>query len=143
VSLATVLYQSREAEVRPAEAAGDELWLLPSELATASGWELKPEGICKDEICVPVPDARRSSLIRDSGSGSQVNLTEFARIIQQPFAHDETNAVWSFGPPAWEWKDRLASQQAPDFSLPDLEGKNHTLSELRGKKVFLLFWASW
>jgi peroxiredoxin len=32
---------------------------------------------------------------------------------------------------------------APDFELPDLAGRLHTLSELRGKKVFLLFWASW
>ena len=32
---------------------------------------------------------------------------------------------------------------APDFTLPDLAGMPHTLSELRGKKVFLCTWASW
>lgn len=32
---------------------------------------------------------------------------------------------------------------APDFSLSDLEGNIVTLSELKGKKVFLNFWASW
>lgn len=32
---------------------------------------------------------------------------------------------------------------APDFTLSDLEGNTVTLSELRGKKVFLNFWASW
>jgi len=141
--VATVLYQGRETEVRRVETEGDELWLGHRELATVSGWELKPEGICKDEICVPVPEARRSTLIRGSGSKSQVNLTEFARMVEQPFAHDEKNAVWYFGPPGWEWKDRLASHEAPDFSLPDLMGKVHTLSELRGSKVFLLFWATW
>ena len=140
---ATVLYQGRETEVGPAGIEGDELWLAKRELAASSGWELKPEGVCKDETCVPVPEARRSALIRDANSDSLLNLTEFARMIEQPFAHDENNAVWYFGPPAWEWKDRLASRQAPDFSLPDLSGQIHTLSELRGNKVFLLFWASW
>lgn len=141
--MATVLYQDRESEAKGAEAQGDELWLTLSELPIVSGWELKPEGVCKEEICVPVPDARRAALIRDGASETQFNLAEFARTIEQPFAHDVGNAVWYFGPAAWDWKDRFASRQAPDFSLPDLAGHVHTLSELRGKKVFLLFWASW
>ena len=32
---------------------------------------------------------------------------------------------------------------APDFSLPDLEGRTVTLSELRGKVVLLFYWATW
>lgn len=32
---------------------------------------------------------------------------------------------------------------APDFTLTDLNGHIVTLSNLRGKKVFLNFWASW
>ena len=31
---------------------------------------------------------------------------------------------------------------APDFSLPDLDGKTHTLAEFRGKKTFLYFWTT-
>jgi peroxiredoxin len=37
----------------------------------------------------------------------------------------------------------LQSLQAPDFTLPDLEGKWHALSEYRGRKVLLVSWASW
>ena len=32
---------------------------------------------------------------------------------------------------------------APEFSLPDLKGRNATLSDLRGKVVMLFFWATW
>jgi hypothetical protein len=143
MSAATVLYQERESTAQNAEPQGDELWLTLPELTAVSGWALKPEGVCKDEACVPVPDARRAALIRAGASGPLFNLTEFARWIEQPFAHDEDSAVWYFGPAGWDWKDRLASRQTPDFSLPDLTGREHTLSELRGKKVFLLFWATW
>lgn len=138
-----MLYQERESQATPADVAADDLWLTTAELTRVSGWELKPEGICKDEICVPVPEARRAALIRGATAEPVVNLTEFARLIEQPYAHDKASRVWYFGPPGWEWKDRFASRQAPDFSLPDLDGQVHTLSELRGNKVFLLFWATW
>jgi cytochrome oxidase Cu insertion factor (SCO1/SenC/PrrC family) len=32
---------------------------------------------------------------------------------------------------------------APEFSLPDLKGRNATLASLRGKVVMLFFWATW
>jgi hypothetical protein len=143
VAGATLLYQGSESHPDEARLEGDELWLTLSDLTAATGWELKPEGVCKDEICVPVPAARRSALIHEGPSGSEFDVTEFARLIEQPFAHDEKHGVWYFGPPGWEWKTRLASREAPDFALPDLAGQVHTLSELRGSKVFLLFWATW
>jgi hypothetical protein len=138
-----VIYQDHESKALFAESDGDELWLTLAELKSVSGWELKPEGVCKDEICVPVPEHHPWTRVTEDRSETLFNLSEFARHIGQPFAHDDPNAVWYFGPASWEWKDRLASRQAPDFSLPDLSGRMHALSELRGKKVFLLFRASW
>ena len=35
------------------------------------------------------------------------------------------------------------SNKAPDFELPDLDGKPVSLSDFRGKPVFLNFWATW
>ncbi len=35
------------------------------------------------------------------------------------------------------------SMIAPDFTLKDIEGNSHTLSEYRGKVVLVDFWATW
>ena len=37
----------------------------------------------------------------------------------------------------------VTAQQAPDFTVYDLEGTPHKLSDFRGKPVVLNFWASW
>ncbi len=47
----------------------------------------------------------------------------------------------SVGEPDAELKQPL--KKAPDFELQDLEGNLVTLSDFRGKKVILNFWASW
>lgn len=40
--------------------------------------------------------------------------------------------------------DRMAPPKpAPAFELPDLDGRTHRLSDLRGKVVLLFFWATW
>lgn len=33
--------------------------------------------------------------------------------------------------------------KAPDFTLPDLDGKRYQLSDLKGKVVVINFWATW
>jgi peroxiredoxin len=37
----------------------------------------------------------------------------------------------------------LAALEAPDFTLPDLAGRPHSLAEHRGEKVLLVAYASW
>ncbi len=34
-------------------------------------------------------------------------------------------------------------QKAPDFTLTDINGKKHSLSDYRGKNVLIVFWATW
>ena len=44
------------------------------------------------------------------------------------------------------WDVAFASsfgKEAPDFSVNDIEGKTHKLSDYRGRNVVVVFWATW
>ena len=101
----------------------------------ATGWVLKPEGMCRGDLCVPLRDGMRC----DGG----IDLAAFWRALGNPVLHDEREETWLLGAGADERNAALAGEQAPDFSLPDLAGVSHRLSDLRGNKVFLTTWASW
>lgn len=137
---ATILLPAGKVAVT-GEAEGDALWLAPAELARAGGWELKPEGLCRGPLCVPVPPA--ASWVRGRGADLRVDVSGLSRHMGQPVAASPEHAAWSIGEAAEDVADRLRSLDAPDFTLPDLDGRMHTLSSFRGRKVFLLAWASW
>lgn len=138
---ATVIYKNRTAEMPGAVAEGDDLWLPVAELQAASGWELKPEGACLGDVCVPIPAGREQEFSRDGDR--RFNLAALARLLGQPVVHDDARSVWAFGEAGSARRETLASLEAPDFTLPDLEGRLHSLSEHWGKKIFLVSWASW
>jgi hypothetical protein len=135
----TVVYEDRVASLA-GEADDGGLWVAGPELARTLGWELKPEGLCRGPLCIPVPPARRAELVRADGA---VDLAALARHRGQAIAHDEERSVWAFGPSSEVRSDVARSLVAPDFTLPDLEGRPHTLSAERGRKVLLASWASW
>jgi hypothetical protein len=119
--------------------AGGGLWLSAHDLLRTSGWEFKPEGFCKGAVCMPVPPDRRADFV----SGDSYNLAALAELNHQPALHDGESGVWCIGEAAENRRRALASLQAPDFTLPDLAGVPHSLSDYRGKKILLVSWASW
>ena len=123
-----IIYKGRVSEVGSVKADGDNLWLSKADLTRASGWELKPEGACIGDVCVPIPPAREAEFVRDNGGA--FNLAALARHLGQPVVHDDNNGVWYFGEAAAARRATLASLEAPDFELPDLDGKMHQLSGL-------------
>ena len=137
----TLIYRDRLSEVSTAAVKDGDLWLSLDELRDSTGWELKPEGACIDDRCVPIPADRRQTFVDESDS--RFNLTALARQLRQPVLHDERHDVWLFGEAADARQEALLSLQAPDFALPDLGGRIHSLSDFLGKKVFLASWASW
>jgi hypothetical protein len=74
---------------------------------------------------------------------AETDLAELAAHLDCPLALDLEARVAFLGGSAGARGARLASLQAPDFTLPDLEGRPHSLGEHRGKKVFLVAYGSW
>ena len=132
--MATVIYGDNEADVAGARWRDGDLWLPLSDLAPATGWEVRPEGVCAGDTCVPLPSGATWS--DDEG----FNLSAFARHLGMAEAADADEGVAAFV--AADAQSGTASVQAPDFTLPDLDGNLHSLSDHRGKKVLLLTWAS-
>jgi hypothetical protein len=135
----TLLLQHRESQIEHAVAEGARLWIPLDDLERATGWSVKPEGVCRGEVCVP---ARGADWL--DASGGRLDFAAFAAALGHPAARDEEHGVWAFGPAVGRG---LAADSgavvAPDFRLPDLDGNLRTLAEQRGKKVLLYCWASW
>ena len=106
-----------------------------SDFEARSGWHLGPEGLCREDVCVPVPP----SVVRDGN----VDLSGVARALGMPLLHDEHANLWALGPSIG--KSVLPNDaRAPELTLPDaISGKPVALRSLLGKKILLLAWASW
>lgn len=101
-----------------------------AEFEHATGWELKPEGACRGQVCIPL--ARPAS--------ETVDLREIAAALLMPLVHDAQARLWALGPAAGA---PLGDARAPDFTLPDRRGGDVSLSTLRGRKVAVVAWAPW
>lgn len=135
----TVLHDQRETRWPDGAAEGDALWLDATAVEAATGWAWKPEGLCRDAVCVPLPRSTGKAMVRDG----RLDLAAMWRHSGQPVVHDAASRTWVLGTGAAQRSAALASLQAPDFELPDLQGHAHRLSHHRGRKVFLATWASW
>ena len=108
-----------------------------SELEQATGWSLKPEGLCRDQVCVPVLNVTALS------QADQVDLSEFARLVQQNIVIDAQRKVVALGEQAQIRGTEMATLEAPDFTLPDIHGRLVSFSDYNRRKRLLLAWSSW
>ena len=130
----TLLHDGRSDEVAVADPHRP---TIPADaLEETLGWDLQPEGLCRGVVCVPVD---QSALVHEDG----LDLGVLADALQRPLVTDEKHAVASLGASHHERGQALTSLEAPDFTLPDLDGNLHALSDQRGKKVLLVAYASW
>jgi hypothetical protein len=113
-----------------------ELEVEPAEFEARTGWELKPQGACKADVCVPLPDEAR----RPDG---RLDMTVVAERLGMPLVHDPEHALWAAGPETAVTGRALTTAVAPDLVLPDADGRPFRLASLRGQKVVLVAWASW
>ena len=111
----------------------DRLDLTSQELEARTGWELKPEGLCKDDRCVP--------LAAGPATAGHVDMRAVATTLGMPLVHDERHGLWALGPESG--RRVLESAELPEIVLPDVDGRPFDLTSLRGQKVLIAAWASW
>ena len=115
----------------------DELVLSPDDLLRVTGWEIKPEGACKGDICVPLPGPEAGV----NGTGGRIDVRRFADHMGMPLVTDDEHGVSALGPRAGGRV--LADVALPEIVLPDFDGDPFDVAGLRGRKVLLVAWASW
>jgi len=143
VSKQTVVYDRIATDVNAETDSANDLWVTTADLTKSTRFEIKPAGVCRDELCFPLPKANKQSFIKKQAGQDWLNLSAFARLVHQPVARDEKHSIWLFGERQTVQNGFLTSLVAPDFRLPDINGKMHSLSDYRGKKVLIVTWASW
>lgn len=120
-----------------AHVVGDRIVVPPDDLVDAIGWELKPEGLCRADVCVPVRD--RASI----QAGDGVDLVAVAGALGRPAVASVESGVVAIGQPASVRQRAIDGLEAVPFTLPDLDGEPHSLAEWSGKKKLLHVFASW
>jgi hypothetical protein len=105
------------------------LAIAPELFASETGWEIKPEGACKGDVCVPL-----------DGAGQPFDVAATAAKLGMALVADDAIGRWALGPETLGGR-ALASVVAPELVLPDLDGHEFRLSSLRGQKVVLVSWA--
>jgi len=132
-STVTVLYNDSVVKLDKIRPDAKDLWVRAADLPRINEFELKPQGACRADMCIPVAKTLKS--------GPWFNLTGFSRKLGQAYVED--SGVWSFGEIPVMRGSFYSSRIAPDFAVPDRKGKIVHLSDFRGKKVLVFTWASW
>lgn len=130
---ATVLFGEKTVALDKVRSDSQDLWVHSKELPKINEFEVKPQGACRADVCIP--------LSKNLKSGDWFNLTGFARKIGEQYVAGEN--VWSFGEIPVLRGGFYNSRIAPDFAVPDRKGRVVHLSDFRGKKALVITWASW
>ncbi|MCU0310507.1 MAG: hypothetical protein MUE36_06155 [Acidimicrobiales bacterium] len=125
----------------PAVVDDDRVLLTADAVHTAIGWEPKPEGLCRGDVCVPV----RDPAARDTEG--RYDLARVAAALRRPFVADhldgEAAAVAAVGEAAHERATALAEGRAPRLELTGLDGGRVAIPGEDRRKRLLLAWSSW
>ena len=136
-----ILANGKTTEVAQRTDATGDLWVRLDEVPGATGWQMKPEGACLGELCVPLPANKREEWIADADDWVWFCYSEFADMIGQKYVR--AGDVWSLGSVPAVRSVGLESAIAPDFEVTERNGNTLRLSDLRGHKVVLFTWSSW
>ena len=84
----------------------DQLDIDAGAFAAGTGWEIKPEGACKGDVCVPLPNG--------------FDVTSTAQRLGMAIVHDTDEGLWAIGPESITGR-ALVSAEAPELALDDID----------------------
>ena len=134
----TVLYQGKAVTLSET-GNGDSLLIRPEDLSRVNGFELKPQGACFKDMCIPMND----DLLVEQDGRQWFDLTAFADLLEQPYVADRESRVWSFAEIPAKREGMLVNAMAPEFEVTDRQGKVVRLADFKGKKALIVTWSSW
>lgn len=108
-------------------------------LAAATGWVLKPVGLCRGDVCVPL--LGRS--VAHPDDPRRVSLAAWAAALDLLLVLDAEEQVAAVAPSAAAHARDLGDGRAPSLVLPDVDGEPVSFDDLSGHKRVLVTWASW
>jgi hypothetical protein len=106
----------------------DHLDVTADDFAAGTDWEIRPEGACQGDVCVPL------------GQSDGFDLVTTAKRLRMALVSDPDVGLWALGPASLGGR-ALVTAEAPELVLPDLDGNEFRLSSLRGQKVVVVSWA--
>jgi peroxiredoxin len=132
---ATLLWEGEVGHYSPVGRVG---LIGAADLERLTGWDLRSEGLCNGDACVPVRDRRRAE-----PSAGVLDLEVVVPLLDRPLVIDASASVVSVGSTHRARRDALVARRAPDFSLPGLDGRPRSLAELRGRLTVLVTFSTW
>lgn len=108
----------------------DRLDISAGEFSRLTGWEIKPEGACRGDVCVPLGSAD----FELEATAQRLGMA----VVTETLEPD--GQLWAFGPETVTGR-ALSTAEIGNLSLPDLDGNTFSFSSLRGQKVLLVAWA--
>lgn len=126
-----VLLDGEHPVVVAAVIEGDAVVLTSAALAEATGWELKPHGLCRGDVCVPVQ--------LDAGA---MRLDHVAAALRRPLAVEllADRAVAVLGQATGSTVG--AGEVPAPLSLPDVDGAPVVVTG-SGRKTAVVAWSTW
>ena len=112
-------------------------YINAEEIKEILGWEVKPEGLCKEDTCIPIDEHKD---LEDQG---RYSLREIANLTGHPALVSSETQTIAIGQPSALRASALRDKVAPDFKLPDIDGVDRALSDWAGKKRLLVAFSSW
>jgi peroxiredoxin len=127
-----LLFDGERATEVAARRVGPDLVLDATAVLSATGWELKPHGLCRDDVCNPAQ------------LGEEVALGELAATLHRPLALEldgiDGPAVAVLGEPGGSTLH--AGDVAPPVTLPDVDGNPVQITGT-GRKTAVVTWSTW